>query len=149
MLYRCYITTSCFLVKKEVLILAGLFDLTLQKSQDRDLWWRLPRLGRIGYLNEPLVNYMVHEINISSEMRNVTGKTYLPIIKKTVWYYRDKLTAKERRKILSNAHLLVAEDAAAGDYFFLPIRHAVAAMLYGEHYQHALKLITSKILRFL
>ena len=144
LLYQCYITTSCFLIKKEALILAGLFDLRLKKSQDRDLWWRLPRLGRIGYINEPLVYYLVHDANISSTMSNETGKTYIPAIKRSVWYWRDQLTAKEMRKILSFSHLMVAIDASGKRYYFVSVRHAVAAMLYGSHFIPSIKFIISR-----
>ena len=144
LLYECCIITSCFLVKKEALILAGLFDLRLKKSEDRDLWWRLPRLGRIGYLNEPLVNYLVHEANISNMMNNETGETYIPAIKRTIWYWRDKLTAEEIRKIYSISHLMVALDATGRNYYFLSVRHAVTAMLYGNHIVAATKLIISR-----
>jgi glycosyltransferase involved in cell wall biosynthesis len=144
LLYECCIVTSCFLVKKEALILAGLFDLRLKKSEDRDLWWRLPRLGRIGYLNEPLVKYLVHEANISNMMNNETGETYIPAIKRTIWYWRDKLTAEEIRKIYSISHLMVALDVTGRNYYFLSVRHAVTAMLYGNHIVAATKLIISR-----
>jgi len=146
LLYRCYITTSCFLVKKDALILAGLFDLRLRKSEDRDLWWRLPRLGRLGYINEPLVNYLAHKSNLSHTMNKVTGETYIPSIKRTVCYWKDKLTKKEIRKILSISHLLVAIDASGKKYYFLSVRHAVAAMLYGHHIIHSLKHIVARTL---
>ncbi len=146
-LYRCYITTSCFLVKKDALILAGLFDLSLKCSEDRDMWWRLPRLGRIGFIDEPLVKYLKHSNSLSSSYSGVTGKTYIPVVMKTVWYWRDKLTKKQQHKIISNAHLMVAMDASGKKNYFLSVRHAITAMLYGHHIIHSLKHIISRTLQ--
>ena len=146
-LYRCFITTSCFLVKKDALILAGLFDLSLKSSEDRDLWWRLPRLGRIGKINEPLVKYLKHTESISSSYSGVTGKTYIPVVMKTAWYWRDKLTKKQQHKIISNAHLMVAHDASSAGKIFLSIKHSLVAMLYNNHFSQAIKLIISNLFK--
>lgn len=133
LLYDCYITTSCFMVKKDTLILAGLFDLSLKNSEDRDLWWRLPALGRIGYINEPLVRYRIHDASVSKRRSGESCKTYIPVVEKTLWYYKDSLTVQERRKIMSRSHLMVAYDAAEGNCFLLSVKHALLAMLFGKH----------------
>ena len=146
-LFSCSITTSCFLVKKDALILAGLFDLTLKCSEDRDLWWRLPRLGRIGFIDEPLVKYLRHSNSLSKSHASIVGKTYIPVVAKTVWYWRDKLTKKQQRKIISNAHLTVAYDACSSGKIFLSIKHSLIAMLYNNHFSQAIKLIVSNILK--
>ena len=147
MLYEPYINSSSVLVKKDALELAGLFDMALRTSEDRDLWWRLPRLGRIGFLNEVLVRLVSHDSNASNALCGMTSKTYIPVVKKTVWYWRDKLTGEETRKILSRAHLLAGYDAAEGGSYLSCIRHAATAMLYGQHVSEAIKLILSRFLR--
>lgn len=148
LLYSCYIGTSCFLVKKNALILAGLFDLTLKSSEDRDLWWRLPSLGRLGYINEPLCSYRLHQSRLSNSLCGVTGKTYIPVIMKTVWYWRDKLTEKQIRQIISNAHFMVASDASAARNVLLCIKHALTAIYYRHHRHQAIKLILSTLISF-
>lgn len=144
--YECYISTSCFLVKKDALVMAGLFDLRLKSSEDRDLWWRLPSFGRIGFINEPLISYLIHENKLSNSLCNVTGKTYIPSIMKTVWYWRDKLTKKQIRQILAKAHLLVACDASEAKNQFNCIKHAVMTIYYGHLRGKALKLAVASIL---
>lgn len=146
LLYQCYITTSCFLVRKESLILAGLFDLKLKQGQDRDLWWRLPRLGRIGFINEALVKYRVHKASISKMMSSSTGKTYVPTIQKTVWYWKDSLSSEEQRQIISNAHLLVSLDAFESNKYSLCIKHALKSIFYRSHLSQATKLIIISLL---
>ena len=56
--------TSCMLVRKECLERVGGFDERLPSFQDRDLWIRLSRVTRFGYVEEPLLNYYVHEKKI-------------------------------------------------------------------------------------
>ena len=53
--------TSCMVVRKELLDRVGGFDERLPSFQDRDLWIRLARETRFSYVQEPLLNYYVHE----------------------------------------------------------------------------------------
>jgi len=147
LLCHCYITTSCFIVRKNSLILAGLFDLSLNISEDRDLWWRLPRLGRIGFINEVLVTYRVHSKSISKLSISSTAKTYIPTIEKTVWFWRDSLTAREQRLIISNAHQLVACDASEANEFFLCLKHSFISLTYFFNFSNAIRLITNCLAR--
>jgi glycosyltransferase involved in cell wall biosynthesis len=147
LLYSCYITTSCFVVKRNPLLLAGLFDIRLNASEDRDLWYRLPRFGRLGYLEETLVSYRKHASSISNTLSHLTGETYIPVILKTIWYWKDKLSKKQQQQIISNAHLLVAHDAASAGKLFLSIKHSLIAMLYRNHFSQAFKLIIENILK--
>jgi glycosyltransferase involved in cell wall biosynthesis len=152
LLYQCYITTSCFLVKKNSLILAGLFDLSLNISEDRDLWWRLPRLGRVGFINEVLVTYRVHNKSISKLSISSTAKTYIPTIEKTIWFWKDKLNIKEQRMIISRAHLLVAYDACEANELFLCAKHVLKSLSNYCNSLEALKLFLNcfakKLIKF-
>lgn len=50
--------TDTKLVRRDVLIVAGLFDDTLKKAEDIDLWWRIAyRYPKIGFSAEPLAVY--------------------------------------------------------------------------------------------
>lgn len=49
-------TTSCVMVKK-TLLQYNLFDVSLSACQDHDLWIRLCRLCKVGYIDKPLLNY--------------------------------------------------------------------------------------------
>ena len=149
LIYQCYITTSCFLVRKDALILAGLFDLRLRSSEDRDLWWRLPKFGRIGFLNEPMTNYIVHGTRLSTILSKATAKTYIPAVMRTLWYWRDELTKEQARQILSMVHLMVATDASASGMKLSCIRHALTTFYYGYQRIAAVKKITTSLVSFL
>lgn len=49
-------TTSCVMVKK-ALLKDNMFDITMPACQDHDLWIRLCRLCKVGYIDKPLLNY--------------------------------------------------------------------------------------------
>ncbi len=50
-----FIDPSCVVVKKDAVIDAGMFDETLEVTEDWDLWLRMLRKGRFAYIDEPLV----------------------------------------------------------------------------------------------
>lgn len=58
---NCIGTTSIFLVKKSCLSEIGNFNEKLPASQDWDLYLRLARKYKFKVIQEPLVNYCVHE----------------------------------------------------------------------------------------
>jgi len=53
--------SSSILLKKACLEKVGLFDETLPSFQDRDLWIRISREFHFDYVEEPLLNYCVHD----------------------------------------------------------------------------------------
>jgi glycosyltransferase involved in cell wall biosynthesis len=57
---ECPTSTSLVLVKKAVLIEAGLFDETLPSFQDFDMWLRCLAFGDFGYVDEALVTFVQH-----------------------------------------------------------------------------------------
>jgi glycosyltransferase involved in cell wall biosynthesis len=51
----CDAHTNLILIQKGVLEETGLFDATLYRSQDVDLWWRIAlRFPKVGYIHKPL-----------------------------------------------------------------------------------------------
>lgn len=53
--------TSAYLVRREALHRAGLFDLSLAARQDWDMWIRLAKLGEINAVREPLFDLRHHD----------------------------------------------------------------------------------------
>ena len=50
--------TDAMLIRRDVLIEAGLFDTTLKKAEDIDLWWKIAyRYPAVGFSAEPLAIY--------------------------------------------------------------------------------------------
>jgi glycosyltransferase involved in cell wall biosynthesis len=57
---ECPTSTSLVVVKKEVLVMAGLFDETLPSFQDFDMWLRCLAFGDFGYVDEALATFVQH-----------------------------------------------------------------------------------------
>ncbi|CAB3781800.1 glycosyltransferase family 2 protein [Pararobbsia alpina] len=57
---ECPTSTSLALVKKAVLVEAGLFDETLPSFQDFDMWLRCLAFGDFGYVDEAHVTFVQH-----------------------------------------------------------------------------------------
>ena len=58
-----FVNLSSVLVKKKCLYDIGLFDATLPRAQDRDLWLRLSRFYTFAYLDEILTRSRTHTLN--------------------------------------------------------------------------------------
>lgn len=138
LLLEWYIVTSALVVRREALMISGLFDLSLRKGQDRDLFMRLPRLGHLGFINEDLISYWAHDRSISKEMSLDTGPTYLPVIRNAVWFWRDVLTPDDIRAIMATAHRTAATDAGVAGGVGRTLYHSAAAVRYGASLKSAL-----------
>ena len=147
MLYQCYVITSSFVVRRDALILAGLFDIRLKSSEDRDLFWRLMGLGRIGYIHEPLIGYLVHDENLSNEFSSATAKNYLPALMKSIWYWRDHLSKDQINKIMAKSYLLFAYDAASAKNRLEGIKFALRAIGYRHLVNSATRFIFFTVLQ--
>lgn len=55
------------LMKKDILLSVGGFDVQMPSSQDYDLWIRIAKTGKVVFLNEPLVKYNLQNDSISSD----------------------------------------------------------------------------------
>lgn len=59
-------STSCMVIKKEVIEKAGGFDESLRSAQDYDLWIRCGMYGKLYYIPEPYEIYVTREGNITA-----------------------------------------------------------------------------------
>ena len=62
--FRCPVHTSTVLAKREALIQAGLFDVTMRYGEDWDMWTRLALQSPIAFIPEPLVYCRLHPGNL-------------------------------------------------------------------------------------
>jgi GT2 family glycosyltransferase len=82
--YRCYITTSTALIKKEVLQAIGLFDASdeIRSCEDYDCWFRLIRAGyRFVHMPETLCLRRKHDEALTKNLKVIT-KAELSVIQK-------------------------------------------------------------------
>ena len=61
--------TNVMLIRKDVLLVAGLFDTAFSKAEDLDMWWKIAHENRtVGYVSEPIAIH--HFGNIQSLNKN-------------------------------------------------------------------------------
>jgi len=81
--------TSCYLVRRSVLLEAGLFDEELQARQDWDMWIRVSMYGAIVSVPEPLTRFRHHDGERTASDPSRELRAYRAIRIK----YRDRLRA--------------------------------------------------------
>jgi glycosyltransferase involved in cell wall biosynthesis len=101
----------CALVRREILLRAGLFDTALRGSEDFNLWLRILKLGgRIGYHRTPLYKYRRHDASLTSD---------------AVWMAERILESLERSE---ETIPMSAEEHAAAEKHRSKIRREIALM---------------------
>lgn len=58
-----FVNLSSVMVRKSALVAAGMFDASLQRCQDRDLWLRMAREYRFAFIDEILVRSRQHSLH--------------------------------------------------------------------------------------
>jgi glycosyltransferase involved in cell wall biosynthesis len=102
---ECNVITSGTVLKKDWVVRLNMFDTTLPRMQDFDLWYRLAKNGaRIGYQTDVLVHYRVRlnslsGTNVERSRRNIRA---LHVI-------REKYGLNEREKSVWSRQMLVYE----------------------------------------
>jgi glycosyltransferase involved in cell wall biosynthesis len=73
---QCTVLMSSAIVRRFLVIRAGLFDPALRRGQDFDLWLRVAYCGaRFAYHRKPLVLHRVHEHNLSGTSIDMAERT--------------------------------------------------------------------------
>ncbi len=65
-------TGGSVVVSRTALESVGVFDESLQAAENWDLWIRTARNFKVNYLNKPLVNYLKHSGNLSSNAERMS-----------------------------------------------------------------------------
>jgi GT2 family glycosyltransferase len=69
LLYRCSVITTCVVARRQALIDAGLFDESLRRVEDFDLWVRMAHEGaRLGYQARVLARHRVHASSLAADV---------------------------------------------------------------------------------
>ncbi len=106
-----FVSTPTVLARREAVLRAGLFDPALPIAEDQDLWIRLARLGRIGYVEEVMTR--VHDTPGSlSKRRANEGVVYaLEMIDRHIKAAAGELTAAEIREIYAERSASLGRNA--------------------------------------
>jgi glycosyltransferase involved in cell wall biosynthesis len=88
------------LISQEALRTVGGFDTRFVHAADYNLWWRLAKTGRVGYVNRCIGGYRVFEGNHSSTLRR-TGRNLREGVEQTNLAYNDYTGPETSREFWS------------------------------------------------
>lgn len=78
--YKNFLVTSSVVAKKEVLQACGLFDESLSRAEDYELWLRVAKNGKIGMIFEPLTRYLSHPEGLSKNAFELYRSTFYVVL---------------------------------------------------------------------
>lgn len=113
------------LLKREVFEKSGKFRVGLPSAQDYDLWLRMSQLGKIGYVDEALLDYYIHQSERITH--NVQGKI-------------------QSYELLVSDYSQLAEDSAqfiSMKYFYLA-RFCFGRFAFKEGFRYSFKAFSAK-----
>jgi len=135
LLLDCIVWTSTVIVEKSELEKAGLFDESLRKGQDYDLWLKLARQIEMVGLEKPTALYRIHPASITSSVKEINYE-YL-ILSRAVERWSEAgpdgrtppaglVAARLARSSFGHghAHLRYGNPRIAAESFRLSMRHS-------------------------
>jgi glycosyltransferase involved in cell wall biosynthesis len=94
-----YITTSSVMVRKKIFDLCGYFDEDIKGPEDWDMWIRISKCTKIGFIDEPLVIYREILGSLSKRSPAEFEKNQFKVFEKHV-LYNSLLPKKVIKKVL-------------------------------------------------
>ncbi|MCI6140806.1 MAG: glycosyltransferase [Clostridiaceae bacterium] len=94
------LNTVTVLLHKRYFELVGTFDETLRTSQDYDMWFRTFGMNDTVYVDKPLVDYRIHEIQGTQ-----SDKEFLKNCQNLAWKILQRITIDEIKKEFSSEYM--------------------------------------------
>lgn len=94
------------LIRKDLLLRAGLFDNSFKSAQDWDLWIRLSMLTEFDYVDEILACYVIHENQISTGLLNKIESISMIINKYKYYYEKDPYALASQYKKMAALYMV-------------------------------------------
>ncbi|MEX1157441.1 MAG: hypothetical protein WEC79_00745, partial [Thermomicrobiales bacterium] len=81
---------SMTMIRRRAIERAGLFDTSLRWGQDWEMFVRLSRIGRVGFLSEPVIIYRWHQSSLSHDRRWERLATIHAIARRAIEGYQPR-----------------------------------------------------------
>ncbi len=135
LLLDCIVWTSTVIVEKSELEKAGLFDPSLRKGQDYDLWLRLSRQTEMVGLEIPTALYRIHPNSITFNVKDINYEYLILSNAVARWSEtgpdgrtppRGQVAARLARSSFfhGQAHMLHGNPRIAAESFSISMRHS-------------------------
>lgn len=120
------------LFRRSVIDEVGGFDPEIKYADDYDLWLRIAVNHKIGFIDEPLARYRLHENNNSHDQIAIREFT-LQVLRKIERQHPEacaRIAPEERRRRYSNLYERMAEYVRAESQPIAALAYAARAVLY-------------------
>jgi len=109
-----YISTiGTVLIRRECLEKVGLFDTSLKRNEDFDLWLRLSRAGyAFGYIDLPLLQYRIHQDSLSTKVATALQFNFKVLDK----FFSDPNLPVDTKRLKPEAYKVLHLEGAARYY---------------------------------
>ncbi len=121
------VNASSVVVRKRILETVGGYDETFPLLENWELWLRVSRYGEFAYVDEPVVQYRVHQGNSIRNLERV-AEANAKLVAKHLDPATSHLPARLRRRILAHHHRAMA-DARTGQHDYPGARVAFVRSL--------------------
>jgi glycosyltransferase involved in cell wall biosynthesis len=105
---------SSVLLRKKVFLETGYYDESLSALEDWDLWIRVSKFYDVDFVDQPLVRYLMHSNNMSSNLLNMERSTFAVLDKHWSTICTDKKD-EQKRNVVYSSHCV---NFAWKQYFF-------------------------------
>jgi glycosyltransferase involved in cell wall biosynthesis len=116
LLQQNFIHTSSVLVRRAAFADAGLFDVNLDSGEDLDMWIRLAKIGRLGFVNDILSFYRVHDQQTVNTLKFARSVTYTDRVMMARWSCDPDVTEIMRAKVGRDFVKLGRKEMRAGNF---------------------------------
>ena len=107
-------STSFPLIRTDVFLRVGNFDIELKSSQDYEMWIRIAEHFPVGFIDDALVNYYISDVCITKSMKNREQGFWYIIDKYKEFYCRNRKAYNCR---LNRTAVSFLRDRAIGLFF--------------------------------
>jgi glycosyltransferase involved in cell wall biosynthesis len=111
-----FIHTSSAMVRRSALAESGLFDPMLINAQDWDLWIRMARIGKFGFIDEILSHYRVHDSQTVGTLKYARNLVYSDQVLLARWQGDAIALSLLRRKSGHDLFRLGRRERRAGNH---------------------------------
>ncbi|MCG9479561.1 MAG: glycosyltransferase [Actinomycetia bacterium] len=112
-----FVTLQAALLKKDCFSKAGLFDVSIQRLHDWELWLRISRYFKFKFIDEPLVNVYYTPISISTN-HNALIESSKKILRKHFSEFSKNKKILSKRYFYIGKFMAEAHDTKNGKKYF-------------------------------
>lgn len=119
---------SSVMLRRSLFERHGLLDVSASSADDYDMWLRCAPDARFGFVLEPLVEYVVHDANVSGDMAKLR-KTIIYVLFRTLAHYGgDRSRIRQFRAALGVHYVALFDELLRRGRHLAAVREGVSLL---------------------